>query len=296
MIRSMTGFGRAGFEVEDQRFQVEARSVNHRHLDVQARLPRLLAPFEPDVRRRVQERLRRGKVDLSVTLPAGAALPGEVQIDRETAARYVAAARELAAEHGIEAALPAAPLLALPGVARQVERELEGEALGRALAGAVDEALDGLLSMRVAEGAALARELGERLAAAGRLLDGIEARADTVQAAVRERLRKRAAQLEQETGVLDEARLHQEIVWAAERLDVTEEIVRSRSHIGQFEQTLERADGEAPQGRRLEFLLQEMVREANTIGSKASDAPVAHLVVDLKAELERIREQVLNVE
>lgn len=296
MIHSMTGFGRSGFTLEEQRFQVEVRSVNHRHLDVQARLPRLLTPLEPEVRRQVRERLARGKVDVAVSLPPGAAAAGDLQVDRAAAAAYLAAARALGEEHGVDPDLPAARLLALPGVARSVEHELPEGVLAPALAGAVDEALTALLAMRRAEGASLERELQARLAAILALLTEIQARSDTVQSAARERLRKRASQLEQETGLLDEARLHQEIVLAADRLDISEEIARSRSHVDQFRQVL---GGEAPGqpvGRRLEFLLQEMVREANTIGSKASDAPVAHHVVDLKTELERMREQVLNVE
>ena len=296
MIQSMTGYGRAAFAVEAQHFLLEVRSVNHRHLDLQPRLPRLLSALEPEVRRRVQERVARGKVDVTVSLPGGLGGSGELQIDREVAAAYLAAARALGNEHGIDGELPAARLLALPGVARTVERELPEDALAPALAAALDAALAGLLAMRRAEGAALERELRERLGEVSALLDAIAARADSVQTAVRERLRKRAAQLEQETGLLDEARLHQEVVLAADRLDVTEEIVRLRSHIGQFEQALGSDEGSGPLGRRLEFLLQEMVRETNTIGSKASDAPVAHQVVDLKAQLERMREQVLNVE
>jgi uncharacterized protein (TIGR00255 family) len=296
VIQSMTGYGRAGFAVEAQRFQVEVRSVNHRHLDIQARLPRLLSPLEPDLRRRVQDRVQRGKVDVVVSLPVSGARPGELHIDREVAAAYLAAARALGDEHGIDGELPAARLLMLPGVARSVERELPEDALAPAVGAALEEALAELLAMRRSEGAALERELRERLQKVTALLEEVEARSDSVQNAVRERLRKRTAQLQQETGLLDEARLHQEVVLAADRLDVTEEIVRLRSHIEQFGAALSSAEGSGPLGRRLEFLLQEMVRETNTIGSKASDAPVAHHVVELKTQLERMREQVLNVE
>ena len=296
MIQSMTGYGRAGCSVEAQRFQIEVRSVNHRHLDIQVRLPRLLSPLEPDLRRRVQECVQRGKVDVVVSLPVAAAGPGELHIDREVAAAYLAAARALGDEHGIDGELPAARLLTLPGVARTVERELPEEALAPAVGAALEEALAGLLAMRRSEGVALERELRERLQTVTALLEAIEARSDSVQSAVRERLRKRTAQLQQETGLLDEARLHQELVLAADRLDITEEIVRLRSHVEQFGAALSSEEGSGPLGRRLEFLLQEMVRETNTIGSKASDAPVAHQVVELKSQLERMREQVLNVE
>jgi uncharacterized protein (TIGR00255 family) len=147
--------------------------------------------------------------------------------------------------------------------------------------------------MRAAEGAALDRELRGRLARIDELTTDVEGRSGDVQRAVRERLRKRADQLRDETGLLDEARLHQEIVLAADRLDVTEETVRMRSHTAQFRAIL---DASGAVGRRLDFLLQEMGREANTIGSKGGDAPIAHQVVELKTELERIREQVQNVE
>jgi uncharacterized protein (TIGR00255 family) len=149
--------------------------------------------------------------------------------------------------------------------------------------------------MRAAEGAALERELRARLGAVRELAGAVAARSDEVAVAVRERLRKRAEQLREETGVADEARLLQEIVLAAERMDVTEEVTRLASHADQFEAAFA-AGGAAPVGRKLEFLLQEMGREANTIASKAADAPIAHRVVDLKTELERMREQVLNVE
>ena len=135
-----------------------------------------------------------------------------------------------------------------------------------------------------------------RLEKIGQLADAFELRAGLVLEAARERLRKRTEQLRSETGLLDEARLHQEIVIAADRLDITEELVRLRSHVGQFKQILESAGVGTPVGRRLDFLLQEMGREANTVGSKANDAPLAHEVVELKTELERIREQVQNVE
>jgi uncharacterized protein (TIGR00255 family) len=150
--------------------------------------------------------------------------------------------------------------------------------------------------MRAAAGAALERELVARLARIEALTDELGGRSESVAAATRERLRKRAEQLSRETGLVDEARLAQEIVLAADRLDVTEELVRLRSHVEQFRRILAESGPGQPAGRRLDFLLQELGREANTVGSKGGDAPVAHLVVELKTELERVREQVQNVE
>ena len=296
MIRSMTGFGRASFAVGELAFDVELRTVNHRYLDLRAKLPRVLAGFEADVRARVQARLGRGKVDLAVTTPAPVGPPPRLEIDLEAARGYLAAARELQRTEHVPGSLGVAELLALPGVARFAEVDVPAESLREGLLGAVDAAVDATEAMRAHEGAALEKDLRERLRRVLELALDVESRADVVQQAARERLRRRAEQLKQETGILDEARLHQEIVIAADRLDVVEEIVRLRSHVEHFEGTLSEAGPGKPVGRRLDFLLQEFGREANTIGSKASDAPIAHWIVELKTEIERMREQVQNVE
>jgi uncharacterized protein (TIGR00255 family) len=296
MIRSMTGFGRAAFRVGGSTFEVELRSVNHRYLDARVRLPRPMSALEPQIRGRIQDRFGRGKVDLSVALPRGDALPHQVEIDVEAAKQYLRVAAQLRESEGLEGELEVGSVLGLPGVACFVEAELPSEELERACCSAVDAAIDALAAMRAAEGAALERELLSRLSRVEDLAGALEQRAETVGESVRARLRKRAEQLERETGLLDEARLYQEIVIAADRMDVTEEIVRLRSHVEQFRSIVASGAPGEPVGRRLDFLLQELGREANTIGSKGSDAPIAHDVVELKAELERLREQVQNIE
>jgi uncharacterized protein (TIGR00255 family) len=296
MIHSMTGFGSASFRVAESGFDVEVRSVNHRHLDARVRLPRTLAHLEPDFRGRIQARFARGKIDCNVVTPASEVPVPRVSVDLEAARRYLDAAEELAREEGVSGQLSVADLLALPGVAGFVEPEIPADVLSEAALAALDRALDGLEAMRVREGEAIGRDLLQRVARVAELSLEIEARSGQVQERARERLRKRARQLESETGLLDEARLHQEVVLAADRLDVSEEIVRLRSHVEQFRSIAESGGAGSPVGRRLEFLLQELGREVNTIGSKGADAPVAHWVVELKAELERLREQVLNVE
>jgi uncharacterized protein (TIGR00255 family) len=296
LIRSMTGFGRAGFAVGELRFDVEVRTVNHRHLDARVRLPRFMADREAQCKARVREHLARGKVDLSVSPASGSASGVRLEIDAQVAEQYLAAARRLTDRHHLSGALEVAALLSLPGVVQFAEPGLPEEDLSRELAGGVDAALAAADAMRVVEGEALDREFRTRLERVLALVDSLEARKDAVQQAVRDRLRKRSEQLRQETGLLDEMRLHQEIVIAADRLDVSEELARLRSHVDQFRAVLDAAGPGQPVGRRLDFLLQEMGREANTVGSKGSDAAVAHDVVDLKTELERIREQVQNVE
>ena len=296
MTQSMTGFGGASFRLGDTTFVVEVRSVNHRHLDARVRLPRLLSPLEPSLRARIQERFDRGKFDCTISSPEGASATQKLEVDRDAAREYLRAARELSSEEGVSGALSVADLLSLPGVSRFSEPEVGEEEVGAAARHALDAALDALQEMRSAEGAALERDLRERLDRIAGFAEELSQRAGLVQEAVRERLRKRAKQLEADTGLLDEARLHQEVTLAADRLDVSEEIVRLRSHVEQFRKTLEGAGPGSPVGRRLEFLLQELSREANTVGSKGADAPIAHLIVDLKTELERVREQVQNVE
>jgi uncharacterized protein (TIGR00255 family) len=291
----MTGFGRASFQVGDLPFDVEVRSVNHRYLDVRVRLPRLLAAFETEVRGRVQARFARGKIELSVNTPAGAQQNAQVEVDLAVASQYQSAAKALHAE-GAAGRLDVGTLLTLPGVARFVEPELSADALEQALGGAIGAALEALEGMRAAEGEALQRDLQARVSDVEERAARIGARSGEVQEAVSERLRRRTEQLGQETGLLDEARLHQELVLAADRLDITEEVVRLRSHVEQFRRIVEEGGSGKPVGRRLDFLLQEFGREANTIGSKGSDAPIAHEIVELKAQIERLREQVQNVE
>lgn len=295
MIRSMTGFGRAGFSVADVAFEVEVRTVNHRHLDARIRLPRSLAALEAEVKRQVQGVMVRGKVDLNVAY-AGQSGATQLEVDAQVASEYITAGRQIGAAHGLDPDVDVAALLALPGVARFGEPGLPEEEVLEALGAGVASALAAADAMREAEGKALARELEGRLETVLSLVAFFEERSQIVGDSIREKLKKRSEQLAAETGLVDDARLHQEIVIAADRLDITEELVRLRSHVDQFRAILGESQSGVAVGRRLDFLLQEMGREANTIGSKGNDAPIAHQVVELKTELERIREQVQNVE
>jgi uncharacterized protein (TIGR00255 family) len=292
----MTGFGHAGFEVDGLAFEIEIRTVNHRHLDVRARLPRTLSREESGIKACVQQTLQRGRVDVNVSLVRGVAAEPELAIDSEAFGALVRTARELGRAHGLDDSLRVAELLGLPGVLRVVEREPDPADLSRAFEAAFGSALEAVDAMRASEGEALEREIRLRLDGVAGLLDKVQQRADGVVDAARTRLRKRADQLQRETGLLDEARLHQEVVIAADRLDIVEEAVRLESHVEQFRALLAESGPGVAVGRRLDFLLQEMGRETNTIGSKGSDTEIAHLVVDLKTELERIREQVQNIE
>jgi len=298
VIQSMTGFGRARREVEGLGLEVEMRSVNHRHLDLRVRLPRVLSDQESTIKKQIQGDLSRGKIDVTVSLTMHTATMG-IEIDEGIAAQYVAAARSLEQKHslgGDAGTLDGGRLLALPGVTRVVETEVDPTLLVGPLTEVILEATGAMIAMRSVEGESLAAEFEGRLAHVEELARRFESRAGEVLKVVKQRLQKRTEQIKREVGLLDEARLHQEIVIAADRLDITEELVRLQSHVAQFRETLQSAGPGHPVGRRLDFLLQELGREANTVGSKANDAPLAQDVVELKTELERIREQVQNVE
>ncbi len=295
-LRSMTGFGSASFTVSGLAFEVEIRTVNHRHLDLRLKLPRQFASCEEAVRARVPRYLGRGKVDLSVNLAAGASPASKLEIDEHVARQYVDAARLLSNSFELTGTLDVTALLAMPGVTRFVEPGLEPSELSQVLCDAIDRALAAVDDTRLSEGKTIRSDFEKRLARVSELVESLASRSDVVREGSRERLRKRAAQLELDSGLIDEARLHQEIVIAADRLDVSEEIARLRSHLDQFQTVLATAGPGQMVGRRLDFLLQELGREANTVGSKANDAPLAHDVVEVKTELERIREQVQNCE
>ncbi len=289
---SMTGFGRGEAELAGRTLVVELRALNSRHLDLRVRLPRDLSAHEVPLRELIGGYFRRGQVEVSLRLPPEGLADPEVEVDFEMAGRYAAAAERLRADLGIDAALPAATLLGLPGVVRLREPAVDAAATEAALRSAVEAACRSAVEMRQREGAALAAALRSSLDVVGSALEEIEARADQVQKGLRERFEKRVAALAPDVEV-DPGRIEQEVVLWAQRLDVTEETVRARSHLEQFRETLEER---GPVGRKLEFLLQELGREVNTIGSKVSDAPLTRCVVELKTELEKLREQVLNVE
>ncbi len=287
--RSMTGFGRAD---GPQGISAEVRTVNSRHLEVRVRLPRELASLEREARATAARFFERGQVEIAVRLPQAGELAPCLELDLDAARRYASAAQELASQLRIPSDLSAARLLSLPAVARVREPELEVEAIAKTLLETISSACEAAGEMRAREGESLLRELRLRLAAIETLVGQVEARAAAVLAGLRERLEKRLAALAPALET-DPARLEQEVVLYVDRQDVTEETVRLRSHLDQFAETL---DAAGAVGRKLEFVLQEMARETNTLGSKSADSVVSRVVVELKTEQEKLREQVLNVE
>ncbi len=289
----MTGFGAATAEVPGGRLAVEVRSVNHRFSEVQLRLPRDLAALEDRTRTLVQEQVRRGRVEVIVTRDEGTRRVRRVRADFELAAAYVHALRELAGVVGASDEITLAQVAGLPDVLKLEDDRVDAESVWPALDMAVRTATDALVVMRAAEGRRLADDLFARTAALETMTDAIAGRSREVVRAYAERLRGRLAELLKDTPI-DETRISAELALFAERSDITEELTRLRSHLVQFRQTV--ADEDGAVGRKLDFILQEMSRETNTIGSKANDLDVTRTIITMKSELESLREQIQNVE
>lgn len=289
MIRSMTGFGAADGVVGGSRVSVELRTVNHRFFSPSIKLPGELSRWEPDVREALRRRIARGHITVSArTERTGVA----GTIDEARFAGYVAMLRELRDRHALDGPIDVATVLRMPDVLSAGGDESLGTAAE--LTAIVDAAIESLTKSRSEEGKRLASYLLERVAVIEAALSRIAVRAPERILEQRDRLRESVRVLTDGVAV-DEVRIAQEIAILADKLDVQEELQRFASHIVAFRSALESGGGE-PVGKRLGFLLQEMLREANTTGSKANDAAMLHDVVSIKEELERIREQVENLE
>jgi uncharacterized protein (TIGR00255 family) len=287
----MTGYGKAELALEHEKIAVEMRSVNHRYGEISIKLPRTLICFENDVRKAVSERLKRGKIDVFIQLEAVAdSRPPNVNISLARA--YYAAFSSLREELGIDEPVPFSLIVSQRDVLAVPESDDRTEEMRDGLLATVTGAVDALEGMRIREGKELADDLRKRRETLDQFMERISVRAPSVPAEYAEKITARLARFAPE-GMPDEARLAQEVALMADRSDITEEQVRFASHLLQFDAALNSPE---PVGRKLDFLLQEMGREINTIGSKANDGEITSCVVELKAELEKIREQVQNIE
>ena len=289
----MTGYGTAAIASNAVRGAVSVRAVNHRFLDTSVHLPRRLQGLEGDVKRSVQERLGRGRVEVSVQATVTDEAETPVVAARPIVGGVVAALRAIQREHGLAGEVTVSDVARFPGALEVLDAPAEvSEQCRVEILATLERALEGVVAMRASEGASLGAELsaafGRIDAAAGR----VEGLTDEGKAARREALVEKVRGLCADMG-LEETRLYQEIARLVERHDIAEEVQRLRSHVTQARAALA---GDAACGKRLDFLAQEMAREVNTVGSKAATAAVVHVVVALKEEIERVREQVQNVE
>ena len=289
----MTGYGRGTVSGDDFSVSVDLKTVNNRFLDVHLRIGSELASVEPAIKRRIGSRLARGRVDVTVSFERTAQVAYE--LNRPLIAGYVQALRQLQQEFGIEGVLDINVLARIPGALVPGRNGID-ERMTAALEQAIDQALDDLERMRQQEGEALRKELAERVAKIEALVPTIEASAAGLAEAYRQRLQKRIGELLSRGGQaieVDQARLAQEVAYLADRSDVSEEMVRLRSHLAQFQEAIN-STGET--GKMLDFLLQELNREANTTLSKSTDLTIKEAALSIKAEVEKLREQVQNVE
>ena len=292
MIRSMTGFGSASAAKGKLSARVEIRSVNHRYLQVKARMPSDLAHLEPDIEAAVRAKLERGAVAVSATVERDASA-GSARVNADVARRYQKLLGSLSKELGLEGGLRLDTLVGLPGVIGTSEDGRERKREDALVLETTRKAVEALVRMRATEGKSLLADLRTNAKGIAALVAAIEKRMPGVVKEHHRAIAQRVQDLLDGKGELGNNELARELALYAARMDVSEEIARLRSHLEQWESLL--AKGGAI-GRQLEFLVQELLREANTIGSKCNDAPVAHAVVELKTLIERLREQVQNVE
>ena len=292
LIKSMTGYGRAVETVNGREFTVELRSVNNRYLDCSVRIPRMLSFAEDAVKQAVKQAVSRGKVDVFISLRSEGGEEAKITLNTTVLEGYLAAMRQMVAEHGVADDISVSAVSRLPEVFIVEKPEVDEEQLLADLMQVVGKALEGYNAMRATEGQSLDRDLRSRGEKILQLVAQVEkGNAQTV-VDYRARLEAKLKEVLENTAI-DESRILTEAAIFADKVAVDEETVRLRSHLEQMNNML--TTGGAV-GRKLDFLLQEMNREANTIGSKCTDVALARIVVDIKAELEKIREQTQNIE
>lgn len=292
MSRSMTGFGKATCEYDGQMITVELSSVNGRYLDCNLRMPPAWSALEPVVKQTVRKHINRGKLNVTVNRRRTESSNRSIRFDRALAQQYLDASKELSAVLGSYETLSLNVLAQFDGVMFQEDTDEDIEAIEPTLVRVLEQALQKLDGMRATEGKALEDDIRSRLAIMRATLASIEVRLPELNAAYEARLRTRINELNAEAGLTEE-RIAIEVALMAEKSDVTEEVVRFKTHLEHMEEILSSTDSI---GRRLDFLTQEIQREVNTLGVKTRDANVAKEVLDLKAELEKIREQIQNIE
>lgn len=290
--RSMTGFGRGETESGGRTWVAEVRTVNHRFLDQRIILPRSLSPLEDRVRKMISSNHDRGRVEVSIQLAGDSSNGPLLKVNTELARQYHSCLMKLKSEMKLDSQVELSDMLTLRDVISQEEQNPDLDTEWKMICSALDVAIGECCSMREQEGKALKEDLFERIDSFSYCLELLEDRIPEIVRSRNEELKKRIDYLLEGVDI-DPVRFAQEAAILADKSDVTEELVRLRSHINQFVAFLESNE---PVGRRLDFLLQEFLREVNTIASKISDAEIAHVTVDLKNEIEKLREQVQNIE
>ena len=291
MPRSMTGFGRAKFEKEGREYQIEIKSVNYKYNDVSVKLPRNISYLEEKIKSTVSKSVARGKVDVFVTFSNNSAVGKNVKINKEIAKIYIQELKELAEETGIEANFRAIDISKMPDVL-EIKNEDDEDLIMSEIQTPLEEAIANFISMKETEGNKISEDLSSRIEKISAKVEEISNHSTGL---IDEYIVKLEARIKEmlKVDVVDETRLAQEVVIYADKTSIQEELTRLRSHIEQFKEILK---SNSVVGKKLDFIIQEMNRETNTIGSKSGSLDITNLVIDVKTELEDIREQVQNLE
>ena len=292
MIRSMTGYGSAKGSCDGLEISVELKSVNNRYLDCSVRLPRSFLFAEEPVKARVQEHISRGKVDVFINVDSVASDDVVVKVNEGLAAGYINAVKSLAEKFELDGALSALAVSRMPDVLSVEKKDADTDAVSAAISEITERALQEFDAMRAREGQKLREDIAGRLTTVEDYVSAVEQRSPETVREYRERLYKKMCEVLQSTAV-DEQRILMEAGIYADKVAVDEETVRLRSHVSQMRSMLETG---SPIGRKMDFLIQEFNRESNTIGSKCSDSTITKVVIELKSEIEKIREQIQNIE
>lgn len=291
MIKSMTGFGRGKYENEGRNYTVDIKSVNHKYTDISVRLPRFLNSEEDKIRKRISSAISRGKVDVLVTFENYSSKGTNIRINKDLAKDYIRELKELAEETDLKFNVDVIDISKFPEILK-IEDEQDEELIGKELMIAVDDALNKFISMREVEGARLIEDIESRIYLIQNKVNEITAYSSTLVTEYMEKLKQRVNEL-LEPSTVDENRLMQEIVIFSDKSSIEEELTRLKSHISQF---LELIKQSSPIGKKIDFLIQEINREVNTIGSKANCLEITNRVIEIKTEVENIREQIQNIE
>ena len=291
MIKSMTGFGRTKYENDGRIYTVEIKSVNHKYSDINIRLPRFLNYMEDKIRKTISSTISRGKIDVFISFENYSDKGTNIKINRELAKQYLKELKELADETGIDFRINVVDVSKFPEILK-IEDDENEEIIGEEVLTAVKEALDKFLNMRETEGKKLVEDISDRIISINNKVTEIEKHSENLVQDYISRLETRVNELLKET-VVDESRIAQEIVIFSDKSSIEEELTRLKSHLEQFSDLLKQS---SPIGKKMDFLVQEINRETNTIGSKANCLDITNLVVEIKTEVENIREQIQNIE
>ena len=292
MIRSMTGYGKGSLSIDGREYQVEIKSVNHRYLDINIKMPKTLGYLEEQIKKEISEKMKRGKIDVFITFENNSQEGKNVKINKELAKIYINQLKELAEEENISSNIEVIDIAKFPDVLT-IKIEQEDEKIKNEILQVTKDATDKIIEMKNIEGQKIAQDLLERIEKIGNKIKEISKKSTGLIEEYVVKLEKRIKEI-LKTEEIDKSRIAQEVVIYADKCSIEEEITRLKSHIYQFKNLI--ADNNETIGKKLDFIIQEMNRETNTIGSKANNLEITNGVIDIKTELEDIREQIQNIE